>query len=634
MSFAVGTAVGPYKIVEKLGQGGMATVYKAYHEALDRYVAIKVLHAAFKDDETFLRRFTREARVVAKLEHTHIVPVYDFAEHDGYPYLVMRFVEGETLKERMSQGALTRAEILRIAAAMAQALDYAHQNGILHRDIKPSNILLTKGGGVFIADYGLARITQAGESTMSQDMIMGTPQYISPEQAKGVKEIDGRTDIYSFAIILYEMLTGQVPFQSDTSYAIIHAQIFDPPPRPSLINDKINPAVEAALLKGLSKEPDDRYATAGDMVNALQQAAAEMPTDIAPAGQSPLPDYTPLARTQLADESNLAALPQMPDLSDAPADSDIKPIPEKSKRRRTLLWAGVGVVIGVALCALILLSLINQISQRQVETTMETRMATSGMTSGMTPGMTPETMLTPSPRPTVVESPTASVSDRPFADFQFSALDQVRTVAELQALIRENPDNNQLKAELALAYLQVGETEKARELVGEIFDNARLPAAYILAADRLLEAGQLDLAQLVMEDGLTSLGTEPRLAQMLMMTYILNQKSADYVQELIDRLASQPRGGNFFTVRIGEMYIEVESGQTDTAVQQLTELTQMNGNPYLADIYTLMGYFYLEHGETTLAEEAFNNALQNDLSPWLSKQIEQTLQRISSEADS
>ncbi|MFQ5420488.1 MAG: serine/threonine-protein kinase, partial [Anaerolineae bacterium] len=259
MSFADGTAVGSYKIIEKLGQGGMATVYRAYHEALDRYVAIKVLHAAYKDDEVFLRRFTREARVVARLEHQHIVPVYDFAEHEGYPYLVMRFVEGETLKERMSQGALSRPEILRVAAAVAQALDYAHAQGVLHRDIKPSNILLTKGGGVFIADFGLARITQAGESTMSQDMIMGTPQYISPEQAKGVKEIDGRTDIYSFAIVLYEMLTGQVPFQSDTSYAIIHAQIFDPPPRPSLINDKISTAVEEVLLKGLNKEPADRY---------------------------------------------------------------------------------------------------------------------------------------------------------------------------------------------------------------------------------------------------------------------------------------------------------------------------------------------------------------------------------------
>ena len=272
MSFEIGSTVGAYEIVKKLGQGGMATVYQAYHAALDRHVAIKVLHATFKDDNSFLRRFSREAKVVAKLEHAHIVPVYDFAEHDGYPYLVMRYIEGETLKERMAQGILPKSEIVRVATAVAQALDYAHQQGVLHRDIKPSNILLTKGGGVYIADFGLARITQAGESTLSQDMIMGTPQYISPEQAKGETDIDGRTDVYSFAIVLYELVTGRVPFQSDTSYAIIHAQIFDPPPPPSQLNSKIGPALEAVLLQALSKAPADRYQTAGELAAALHTA--------------------------------------------------------------------------------------------------------------------------------------------------------------------------------------------------------------------------------------------------------------------------------------------------------------------------------------------------------------------------
>ncbi|HFE66997.1 MAG TPA: serine/threonine protein kinase, partial [Chloroflexi bacterium] len=240
MAFETGSQVGQYIIEEKLGQGGMATVYKARHQRLDRHVAIKVLHPAFKDDESFLRRFTREAQVVARLEHPNIVPVYDFAEFEGHPYLVMRYVDGETLKDAESRGQLSLTEINRIAQAVADALDYAHRQGVLHRDVKPSNILLTKGGGVYMADFGLARMTQAGESTMSQDMIMGTPQYISPEQAKGVKELDGRTDVYSFGIVVYEMLTGQVPFQSDTGYSIIHAQIFDPPPNPSSINDKIS----------------------------------------------------------------------------------------------------------------------------------------------------------------------------------------------------------------------------------------------------------------------------------------------------------------------------------------------------------------------------------------------------------
>ncbi|MCA9901336.1 MAG: serine/threonine protein kinase, partial [Anaerolineales bacterium] len=292
MSFEPGSIVGNYRIEEKLGQGGMATVYKAHHERLDRPVAVKVLHAIFKDDDTFLRRFTREAQVVARLEHPNIVPVYDFAEHEGYPYLVMRFVQGQTLKEKLSQGTLSTKEMLHVASRVADGLDHAHKQGVLHRDIKPSNILLTKGGGGFIADFGLARITQSGESTMSQDMIMGTPQYISPEQAKGNMDLDGRTDIYSFGIVVYEMVTGRVPFASDTGYSVIHSQIFDPPPLPSSLNDKISPALELVLLKVLSKEPADRYATAGEFVAAFKTALEDAPSKIGPAGSLVLPDST------------------------------------------------------------------------------------------------------------------------------------------------------------------------------------------------------------------------------------------------------------------------------------------------------------------------------------------------------
>lgn len=230
MSFVVGEQVGGYKITAKVGQGGMATVYRAYHEALDRYVAIKVLHPLYSGDESFLRRFEREARLVARLEHPNIVPIYDFAYHNEHPYLVMRYVEGQTLKERQHRGDFSQSEIRAIVSAIASGLDYAHSQGVLHRDIKPSNILLTPEGGVYITDFGLARMAQAGTSTMSQDMMLGTPQYISPEQARGDVELDGRTDLYSLGIVLYEMVTGRVPFKSDTPYSIIHDHIFTPHP--------------------------------------------------------------------------------------------------------------------------------------------------------------------------------------------------------------------------------------------------------------------------------------------------------------------------------------------------------------------------------------------------------------------
>jgi tRNA A-37 threonylcarbamoyl transferase component Bud32 len=272
MPFAEGENIGPYRIIEQLGQGGMATVYKAYHAALDRYVALKVLHPAFNEDATFTARFQREARVVAKLEHPSIVPVYDYAEHENRPFLVMKYIEGETLKARLARGPLNAAEITRVVDAVGSALAYAHQQGILHRDIKPSNVLISNDGQMYLADFGLARIAQAGESTLSSDSIMGTPQYISPEQARGDKDLDAGTDIYSFGVMLYEMVVGQVPFNADTPFSIIHDHIYSPLPLPRSINEKVPESVERVLLKALAKERADRYEDVPSLVQAFKAA--------------------------------------------------------------------------------------------------------------------------------------------------------------------------------------------------------------------------------------------------------------------------------------------------------------------------------------------------------------------------
>jgi serine/threonine protein kinase len=275
MPLVEGQQVGPYQIIGQLGQGGLATVYKAYHARLDRYVAIKMMHQAFQGDASFLARFEREAQIVAKLEHAHIVPVYDYDEHEGQPYLVMKFVEGRTLKNLLSERPLTLQEILDIMTPIANALTYAHQRGVLHRDIKPSNIILDKEGVPYLTDFGLARIAQAGESTMSQDVMLGTPQYISPEQARGEKNLDARTDIYSLGVVLYELVVGRVPFSGDTPYAIVHDHIFTNLPLPSSINSEIPPQIEAVLLKALAKPPADRYASAVDMMNAFRLGVTE-----------------------------------------------------------------------------------------------------------------------------------------------------------------------------------------------------------------------------------------------------------------------------------------------------------------------------------------------------------------------
>jgi tetratricopeptide (TPR) repeat protein len=292
MSFMPGENVGPYRIIEKLGQGGMATVYKAYHASLDRYVAIKVLHPAFKEEPNFLARFQREARIVANLEHTNIVPVYDFSEHQGDPYLVMRYVEGKTLKEYL-HGPMSMEEVLAVLRPVCEALSYAHKQNVLHRDIKPSNIILTGDGHVFLADFGLARIAQSGESSLTRDMMVGTPQYISPEQAKGLSDLDARTDIYSLSVVLFEMLTGRVPFSADTPYAVVHDHIFTPLPLPRSINQNIPPEVEQVLLKGLTKERDDRFASVEELLEAIEQAVKRADTVASPPTAEPVPVAVP-----------------------------------------------------------------------------------------------------------------------------------------------------------------------------------------------------------------------------------------------------------------------------------------------------------------------------------------------------
>ncbi len=275
MPFVIGESIGQYRLVEQLGQGGMATVFKGYHARLERYVAIKALHPAFTEDANFLARFNREAKVVANLDHSNIVPIYDFSEHEGRPYLVMKYIEGETLKARLTASPMTLDETLRIAEKAGEALAYAHAQGVLHRDIKPSNVLLTPDGQIYLADFGLARIAAAGESSLTADRMVGTPQYMSPEQAVAKSDLDHRSDIYSFGVMLYEMVVGRVPFNADTPFAIIHDHIYSPLPLPRTVNPDVSEAVQRVLLKALAKEPEDRFETMQDLMNALRKAVRE-----------------------------------------------------------------------------------------------------------------------------------------------------------------------------------------------------------------------------------------------------------------------------------------------------------------------------------------------------------------------
>ena len=271
MSFVIGETVGSYKIEEQLGQGGMATVYKAYHPALDRYVAIKVMDAALSKERDFIERFKREARVIARLDNTHIVPVYDFDEHNGQPYIVLKLIDGQTLRDRMLSSPLSKDEILQIVSAVGKALDYAHRRGVLHRDTKPSNVLIASDGQIYLTDFGLARIMESA-SSLTGDMILGTPYYISPEQAMNAEKLDEGTDIYSFGVMIYEMVVGRLPFDGDTTFTVIEDHIFKSPPLPTFINPDLSPEVEQVLLKALAKKRSDRQENVASLVKAFKSA--------------------------------------------------------------------------------------------------------------------------------------------------------------------------------------------------------------------------------------------------------------------------------------------------------------------------------------------------------------------------
>ena len=267
--------IGQYEVIEQIGAGGMATVYKAHQPKLDRFVAIKLMHQTFMQDSNFTARFEREARIVARLDHPNIVPVYDYDTKDGQPYLVMKYIEGRTLKDFMQEKPLTLEEVRHVMSSICDALSYAHRQDVLHRDMKPSNIIIDTDGVPYLTDFGLARIAQQGESTLSVDTTLGTPYYMSPEQAQGLSDLDARTDVYSVGIILYEMLVGRVPFTGDTTYAIIHKQIYAAPPRPTELNEELPIQVENVLLKALEKEPGKRYNTPNDLMRAFENALAE-----------------------------------------------------------------------------------------------------------------------------------------------------------------------------------------------------------------------------------------------------------------------------------------------------------------------------------------------------------------------
>jgi tRNA A-37 threonylcarbamoyl transferase component Bud32 len=295
MDGLIGQTIGPYKITAKIGEGGMAVVYKGYQQSLNRYVAIKVLRSELAQDEQFVTRFRREALAVAELSHPNILHVYDAGVAHGMYYIVMAYVDGGSLRDLIAQGPMEMDYAVSMAAQLADALDHAHRQGIVHRDVKPNNVLITRDGRPLLTDFGIAKALNETQALTRTGTSIGTPEYMAPEQIQGQK-VDGRTDIYALGIVLYEMLVGWAPFSATTPVAALYKQVNEPPPPLRQANISVPDWLDAVVIKALAKRPQDRYQHSGEFAEALRQRRA--PTRVPP----PVPAGTPVPVTKKTGE--------------------------------------------------------------------------------------------------------------------------------------------------------------------------------------------------------------------------------------------------------------------------------------------------------------------------------------------
>jgi hypothetical protein len=552
LTFSVGENVGPYRILEQLGRGGMATVFKAYHPALDRYVALKVLHPAFKEDPNFLGRFEREARLVARLEHPNIVPTYDYAEHEGHPYLVMKYIEGETLKARLRKGPLNTDDILKITHAVGEALTYAHKKGILHRDVKPSNVLLSSDGEIYLADFGLARLAAVTDSTLSAEVLIGTPQYISPEQAGGNKDADERSDVYCFGVMLYELTVGRVPFNADTPYAIVFDHIYKPLPLPRTIKPAISEELEAVLLKALAKEREDRYPDVASLVKAFTNALS------APAAGTVAGTTTPPAATAIPPAASTLTPQAVPPVTRVTATEKKKP-PRRGGRPWWVIgaWIALGLILLVGF--LFMLRSIRRWSERNAAEVMPP-LATS------IAAFTPPVELLDMPVLAMVDEALVAFQNNKMEDFwgMLQAVEGLageradiyrqagEQMAEEQAFLpaaiyylqvfRYNPSI--LKPEQAIRMRQIIFQQAKNKEIGRIFEGNRDDPLYLIVLSRYEVFFKTDLADAKQRMG--NLINDPKIvaaypeAKLVMAEIYLKSNDPENARRILNTMVDDP----------------------------------------------------------------------------------------------
>jgi serine/threonine protein kinase len=395
-----GTVLGGYRVESFVARGGMGVVYRATQLALDRIVALKVVAPEFADDAGFRERFGREARLAASLDHPNILPIYEAGEIDGQLFLSMRFVEGTDLKSVIDQSALAAPRAAALVAQVANALDAAHSRGLIHRDVKPGNILIAQEYGqerAYLADFGLSKNLAAGTRLTRTGFMVGTLDYVAPEQVQGGNNVDGRVDTYALACVLFEAVTKQIPFDRPDDAAKVWAHMSEPAPSAAAVAPGISPDLDAVIQRGMAKRPEDRFAETGDFGRAAVAAAGadvrSAPTLVdapianlvaAPGATPPASATPPAAATPPATPTPPPATPTPPPAS-PPAPAGPPPPAPGSRNRRMAAWAGgAGVVIIVGVVLAIVLGSSGSSGSSTTTTTITSSTTTSTTTSSTT----------------------------------------------------------------------------------------------------------------------------------------------------------------------------------------------------------------------------------------------------------
>ena len=477
MDDLTGKTIAGYQIIEQIGRGGMSTVFRAYQPSLDRDVAIKILPPYYsQQDDSFLTRFKREARSIAKLRHPNILMVMDFGQQDDLAYIVMEYVTAGTLRDRLKK-PIALGEVNLLIGQIASALAYAHEQGIVHRDVKPSNIMLPKSDWALLTDFGLARMV--GGSFLTQSgMTVGTPAYMSPEQGSG-KTIDHRTDIYSLGVMLYEMVVGEVPYTAETPMAVVVKHIVEPLPMPRAKNPDIPEDLQRVILKALAKDPADRFQNINDLAKALSEIAQAAPTWSA-GEMKAVSDTrgTPKDKpeTLQMDEYDAVTIPpevvpldqkEIATTSETPtpqSDSKVSQPPAKSNKRGWLLAAGAVFLFPVFI--ILSITAINWLTNRDA----------NDVADGNLPQITQTTSIDnprPTQKPTLEQVPEEGLPP---------AGDEFQPITVL---------------------IELGEFDRARELARiALKNNPALWRAYAELVTVLEDKGEIEMAALFLQTGL------------------------------------------------------------------------------------------------------------------------------------